>query len=139
MMVAIQFRFTLTSAFVILALCLTPFFFAYSKEKHQSRAVWDESQCVKCCGLVCLFLVFAQAISIAHYTSLCEVWATVPLDRGKDLCKIFGMRLAVNTVAVTLEKLGGLRYTSCSTRRTYHVTTYAHRNFAYHTSLFGCQ
>ena len=27
--------------------------------------------------------IFAQAISIAHYTSLREVWATVPLDRQR--------------------------------------------------------
>ena len=28
--------------------------------------------------------IFAQAISIAHYTSLREVWATVPLDRQRQ-------------------------------------------------------
>ena len=48
--------------------------------KSQQRAAWKNG------GRVCLWF-FAESKSIAHYTSLREVWATVPLDRQKQESK----------------------------------------------------
>ena len=50
----------------------------------RGRSHWNGGRAVWAWAFECPHRVFAKGKSIAHYASLRETWATVPLDRRKQ-------------------------------------------------------